>query len=283
MSFSADWLALREPADHRSRNGDLAAAVQAHFAGRGEVRVTDFGCGTGSNLRATCALLPAVQHWTLVDYDPALLAEARRVLARWAESANKPDGRLILTHRGKRIEVAFQQVDLNSDLDAALEPTPDLVTASALFDLISETWIRSFARKLAARRCAFYTVLTYDGRDEFAPPHAADHAVIAAFAAHQGGDKGFGPAAGPRGADVLASAFTEAGLAVREGDSPWRLGSGDAALARELLDGVANAVRETGRLSPAEIADWLAFRQAHLGDRDSLMLTGHRDTFAVPR
>lgn len=283
MSFSAEWLALREPVDHRSRNADVAEAVRRHFAGRGSVSVVDFGCGTGSNLRATFALLGDDQSWTLVDYDEALLAEARKALVHWADSSRTTDHGLALKKAGASILVRFSRHDLNTELDAALSPTPDLVTASALFDLISERWIKDFAHRLAARKCAFYTVLTYDGRDEFQPPHAADHAVIAAFAAHQGGDKGFGPAAGPQGADALSRAFSAAGYRVEEGDSPWRLGPADAALARDLLKGVASAVGETGRLSAPALKDWLDFRLARLGDAECLMLTGHRDTFATPK
>lgn len=283
MSFSAEWLALREPVDHRSRNAGLANAVRAHFAGRGDLRIVDFGCGTGSNLRATHALLPAVQHWTLVDYDAGLLAAARTALRGWADSADWSDDQLHLTKSGRSLHVGFRRIDLNADLDRALEPRPDLVTASALFDLISEGWIRSFAAKLAAQRCAFYTVLTYDGRDDFLPQHPADRAVVAAFAAHQAGDKGFGPAAGPRGADALASALSDAGFAVQEADSPWRLGAADSVLAQALIGGIAQAVRETEKLPPTVLADWAAFRQANLTVAESLVLTGHRDTFAVAR
>lgn len=283
MSFSAEWLALREPVDHRSRNRELAEAVRSHFAGRTAVSVVDLGCGTGSNLRATHLLLPYQQNWTLIDYDPALLDAARDRLAGWADSAEPAGNGMVLAKGAYRIAVHFRQVDLNANLAAALAPTPDLVTASALFDLISEGWITGFAEKLAALPTAFYTVLTYDGRDAFTPPHPTDHAVIAAFAAHQGGDKGFGPAAGPRGADALRDAFAGAGFTVREGDSPWRLGQPDRALAHDLLGGIANAVRESGRLAETEIAAWLDFRRAQLGERGSLVLTGHRDTFAVPR
>ena len=46
MGFSADWLALREPADHAARDGDLLAAA-AQVAG---AVIVDLGCGTGSTL-----------------------------------------------------------------------------------------------------------------------------------------------------------------------------------------------------------------------------------------
>ncbi len=57
MGFSADWLALREPADHRSRSAELLATLATRVEGRDTLRITDLGCGTGSNLRATAPAL----------------------------------------------------------------------------------------------------------------------------------------------------------------------------------------------------------------------------------
>ena len=84
--FSPDWLALREPVDHRSRDAGLAGQVAALFAQRTRVSVVDLGCGAGSNIRATYKLLPAEQRWMLVDYDARLLAVARERLTKWADS-----------------------------------------------------------------------------------------------------------------------------------------------------------------------------------------------------
>lgn len=281
MSFSAAWLALREPVDHASRNPDLARGVQAHFAGRAHIRVVDLGCGTGSNLRATSALLPVDQDWLLVDYDPALLAAARTALSGWADEARAEGEALRLAKSGATLTVRFRQADLTTDLSAVLGGRPDLVTASALFDLISEAWITRFAAEVGQAGAAFYTVLTYDGRDAFAPGHPLDAAVIAAFARHQEGDKGFGPAAGPKGADALATAFRQAGFLVREAESPWRIGPDHAALAGDLLKGIAQAVAETGAVSATALDDWLAFRLAARSGAGALLVTGHRDTFAV--
>ncbi|HKH34927.1 MAG TPA: hypothetical protein VKA80_12340, partial [Beijerinckiaceae bacterium] len=61
--FSADWLALREPADHRARNRELLAQLRARFAGQEAVTVVDLGSGTGSNLRACAPQLAPRQRW----------------------------------------------------------------------------------------------------------------------------------------------------------------------------------------------------------------------------
>ena len=274
--FSPEWLALREPVDHRSRDAALAACVAACFASADRVTVTDLGCGSGSNLRATWALLPAEQTWQLIDYDPRLLASARQRLLQWADTATESGDALALVKSGKRLHVRFRQADLTKELDAALGEAPDLVTASALFDLCSTTFIDRFAGAVAARRAAFYTVLTYNGVQTWTPPHAADTAMRDAFHAHQQTDKGFGTSAGPDAPKALAAAFKADGYKVEEGDSPWRLGAADHALVRDLAQGFAGAVAETARVDAATIADWRRV------DRTG-SIVGHTDTLAVPR
>jgi ubiquinone/menaquinone biosynthesis C-methylase UbiE len=273
--FSPEWLALREPSDHRSRDGFLAMALADALQARPLVRVVDLGCGTGSNIRATYAALGPEQHWTLVDYDPRLLAAARERLSAWADSVT-PDGeRLVLKKSGKTLVVGFRQANLVTDLDAALGREADLITASALFDLCSAEFIARFATAVAKRRAVFYTVLTYNGIQKWTPKHAHDGAMADAFHAHQMTDKGFGLSAGPDAPKALADAFAACGYTVREGDSPWQLGRSDQTLVDALVPGFAGAVSETGRVPAADVAAWLAV--ARHGSE-----VGHTDTLALP-
>lgn len=279
--FSPQWLALREPVDHRSRDAKLVQRVSAHFSGRSRVTVTDLGSGTGSNLRALAAFLPDEQHWTLFDNDPALLEEAALTLMRWAERAQAEGDTLHLTKGGKAMTVAFRLHDLAGDIEGAIERGCDLVTASALFDLTSALWMARFAKALAASGAAFYTTLTYDGRDSFTPSHAEDAAILHAFATHMQSDKGFGAATGPMASDILAGSLRQAGYTLERADSPWNLGPADAALTRELTAGMANAVMETGLMAAADIAAWLAFRHEKADQPGAAMETGHTDLFAT--
>lgn len=273
--FSPEWLALREPIDHRSRNGGLASSLSARFQQRSAVEVVDLGCGTGSNLRATAGLLPDTQSWTLVDLDERLLAAARQALMGWADTSKADGERLVLVKGSRQIAVHFRQADLNAGLDAALGGRPDLVTASALFDLCSPTFIKAFAREVAQRRAVFYTVLTYNGIQRWTPRQPSDSAMIAAFHAHQMTEKGFGPSAGPTAPAHLADAFRVSGYNVLEGDSPWLLGARDQALVAELASGFAGAVRDTGAVDAKAIDAWA--KVVHTGAE-----VGHTDTLAFP-
>jgi SAM-dependent methyltransferase len=273
--FDASWLDLREPADHRSRSEDLARMLTREFGTRRHVTVLDMGCGTGSNLRGTAPLLGNDQHWTMVDHDAALLDAARTRLSAWAERSERRGGELVLHKHGKRITVQLRRADLARDLDHICADRPQLVTASALFDLASADFISEVAAEVVRCRAAFYTVLTYNGRQRWTPKHDADAAMASAFRAHQTRDKGFGDAAGPMAPGLLLAAFDAAGYSVSEGDSAWRLEEGDEALVAELIPGFADAVRETGLVPAEKVASWL--KVARTG-----ALVGHTDTLALP-
>jgi len=264
--FAPEWLSLREPADHSAINAQVRAACVRAFAGRDLVRIVDLGCGTGSNLRSLAPVLRSRQHWTLVDYDNRLLEVAQR---RGAELASACD----------RLGVAYRQADLSSGAFTELIAGADLVTASALFDLVSVAVIDRLAADIAAVRSAFYTVLTYDGIAAFLPEHPADTAMREAFNKHQQSDKGFGPAAGPAATNALAAAFERHGYVVRRGKSPWVLDRSQSALRHELEHGWAAAVRETGLVPASSIDGWLAHRKSAAG---GITIIGHEDLLALP-
>lgn len=277
--FSTEWLALREPVDHRSRAPALQDRLrdvlrQRTGAGTRGLRVLDLGCGTGSNLRALAPLLPGGQHWTLVDHDPALLRAARETIAGWASRIIENGEQLTIDKSGRRIVIDFLQRDLARDFEALLASPPDLVTAAALFDLVSAQWIVQFCDRVQS---VFYTVLTYNGEERWTPPHVADADVLRAFHAHQTTDKGFGVAAGPGATQLLRDRLAARGFTVELAPSPWVLGAEDVPLMRALCDGSAGAVSETEMVPQSVLSGWL---QTHrLATRCEI---GHWDLLAVP-
>jgi hypothetical protein len=263
--FSAEWLALREPYDGRARNRDVLESVAAAALAAGNaVGVVDLACGTGSTLRALAPRLPPRQDWRLVDNDLSLLARA-------AGGKTVPG-----------VAVTRIPVDLMRDLEAALDGPVNLVTASALLDLVSAEWLDRLVTEVAARQVPFYAALNYDGRVAFDPADPLDSAVIAAVNLHQQTDKGFGRALGPRAAEAAIAAFEAAGYAVVHGRSDWYLLPRDRDIQRDMLAGWAGAARETGAVSLADAAAWLTRRRDFLAAGRSSMTVGHVDIFARP-
>jgi hypothetical protein len=276
--FSPDWLALRETVDHRSRDPALLSKLAARFADRKDILVVDLGAGAGSNLRAIVPMLPARQHWILLDHDPALLAAALKTIAQWADSSRAVANGLEASKSGKSLSIEFRQADLAAEPAAWGDTSPDLVTAAALLDLVSEPWIERFVVALTRARLPLYTALNHDGVAEWAPPHPIDHPMTTAFERHFGRDKGFGPSAGWRASKLMADQLALAGYKIERGRSDWRLGHADQKLIAMLAEGWANAAFETGEVPASAIAEWCAARKAE----GVSCLVRHDDFFASP-
>jgi hypothetical protein len=263
MSFGAAWLELREPYDLRARNSAVIDAVAAALAGRPAVTIADLACGTGSTFRALKPRIKTRQSWRLADNDLSLLARA--------PLSSPPD-----------IHVTTVPIDLNHDLEAALDGPIDLVTTSALLDLVSDDWLQRLAVETAARRLPVYVALSYDGRVEMMPDDATDKKIIAAVNKHQRTDKGFGPALGPDAAQKAVEQFERVGYSVVQGRSDWMFGPPDREIQTEILSGWAAAAREIGDVPLPEVLGWLTRRRDMVAAGRSSIRVGHVDFFATP-
>jgi hypothetical protein len=262
--FSADWLTMREPYDLNARNPVVLDGVAVFLEQLSPVRIVDLACGTGSTLRALSPHLTARQNWKLIDNDLGLLARATATpLAKYAT-------------------VTVVPLDLNRDLEAALDGPVDLVATSALLDLVSESWLDRLAVEIAARSIPLYAALSYDGRIGFTPPDPLDAAITAAVNAHQRIDKGFGPALGPVATTFAIARFEALGYSVVHGTSDWAMGPHDLYIQAELLAGWANAAQDIGALSLADITAWLKRRRDAVAEGRSSLLVGHVDFLATP-
>jgi hypothetical protein len=262
--FAAEWLALREPFDLRARNPHVLDAVCALLGSRPSVRISDFACGAGSTVRALHSRVAARQHWNLIDNDPRLLTIARNAVL------------------GGSSELDAIQLDLSNDLEAAFNIPADLITMSALLDLVSEAWLQELLRNVVARALPVYAALIYDGRIDLSPADPADDAVISAFNAHQGTDKGFGAALGPAAATAAIAGFESSGYKVVSGNSDWVIGTDHRTMQVELFEGWTRAAREMRTLEDAEVAGWLGRRTKLVSDGLSSTRVGHVDLLALP-
>jgi hypothetical protein len=173
-------------------------------------------------------------------------------------------------------------IDLNHDLEAALDGPVDLVTTSALLDLVSDQWLERLAVETAARRLPVYAALSYDGRIEMTPNDPTDKKIIAAVNMHQRTDKGFGPALGPAAAQKAVERFERVGYSVVQGPSDWMFAPPDPEIQIEILAGWAAAAREIGDVPLSEVVGWLTRRRDIVAAGRSSIRVGHVDFFATP-
>ncbi|MFT3802392.1 MAG: hypothetical protein QM766_14390 [Burkholderiaceae bacterium] len=263
--FSAEWLALREPADCRARSSpvaDLAAALAVTRGGR----IVDLGCGSGSLPRYLAPRLSVPCEWLLVDDTQPLLDEAMR------RCRDLPGVAALTTLRA----------DLAADLSFIGERPTALVAASALLDLVSDAWLARLVGACVAAGAPMMAMLNVDGRIDIDPPLPDDAPIIALFDEHQHGDKGFGPALGPTAAARAAERFRAAGYRVRTARSDWVLGADDAALIGPLLEGWNAAAGEIAPAESARIARWLTQRRQQLAAGRLSVRVGHEDLLAMP-
>jgi len=203
------------------------------------------------------------QSWRLVDNDLSLLARAPQ--------SSPPD-----------INVKIIPIDLNHDLEAALDGPVDLVTTSALLDLVSDEWLERLAVETAARRLPVYAALSYDGRIEMKPTDAADQKIIAAVNTHQRTDKGFGLALGPDAARAAVERFERVGYSVMHEPADWVFEPDDRDIQLETLSGWATAAREAGDMPLPDVVGWLTRRRGLVEAGRSSIRVGHVDLFARP-
>jgi hypothetical protein len=278
MSFSAEWLRLREPVDHRSRNKALLAKTATYLASKDEPVIYDLGAGASSNLRGTALSLGQRQRWVLVDYDPALLSASLEFLAAWADKSRPTAAGLEIEKSGKLIRVEVKRADLNANPAPWGDQKPDLVTSAALFDLVSESWIDRFCQALAKDKLPLYTTLVHDETAQWSPAHEADAKMTEAFERDFGKEKGFGPSAGNKAIGLMSNRLKKLGYNTELTGSPWRLNAEDHDLIVQLADGWANAVRDTKAVPEDVVGKWLAARKA----RGTTCIVGHKDLLAIP-
>lgn len=284
--FSGDWLTLREPVDHVARSRRLESRLTAWLARRRTeshpLQVLDLGCGHGSNLRHLAPRLSGAQHWHLVDLDGELLTRA---------GDNPP------SHPGLTYDCHQADLAELSNLDV---PSPDLVTASALFDLVSAEWIERLVDRCQQWQAAALLVLTVNGQRGFldqdgrpcqieevggTPAEQRDIRMQDLFNQHQRQAKGLGPALGPDAIVELERCFQAAGFQVLVAASDWQLKVDDemtSQLGPVLLDGWRKAALEVAPDEQALIDRWHADRCRELRAGTLGLRIGHSDLLALP-
>lgn len=253
------WLALREPADAAARAPELVRKLRAHLP-TGGLEVHDLGCGSGSMARWLAGRLGGPQRWVLYDRDDELLALA----------AADPPGRAA---DGTPVLVETRELDITR-LGPEELAGADLVTASALLDMMTAEELGRLVAACVTAGCPVLFTLSVVGRVHLAPADPLDRSVMDAFNAHQRRATGAGRLLGPDAGRAAVDAFRRLGHDVVVRPSPWRLGPDRSALAAEWLTGWLAAACEQ-RPELGEVAGAYARRRLAQASAGSLSVTVH--------
>lgn len=260
VPLTAEWLALREPADGRSRSRRLAVAA-ARMAQPPFV-VHDLGTATGSMQRWFAPFLPARQEWVLHDGSPAL--QSRVAVAAALEATRRP---------GAKID------------DLALLPRDALVgasivTASGLLDLVTLDEARAIVSACVAAGAPTLLTLTVTGRLRLEPLDPGDGVFESTFNEYERRANGDRQLLGDEAVPVVTALFRSAGWSVRIEDSPWRLDASDSELVQQWLDGrIAAAVEQRPALEEWAI-EYARTRARQLADGTLRIVVEHQDILA---
>jgi hypothetical protein len=268
LRAAPEWLALREPADAASRAIELVEHVRTYLPTGGGATMHDLGCGTGAMARWLAPLLTGRQHWVLYDRDAELLTRA---------AAYPPDAAL----DGAPVTIETRRRDITR-LHSAELAGADLITASALLDMLTADALDRLLATCAGVGCPVLISLSVTGRVEFMPSDPFDRYVTDAFNAHQRRTTGVGRLLGPDAIGATVDGFARRDFDVLVRPSPWRLGPGQSALAVEWFTGwLAAACEHRPELGTTAVS----YRRRRLGEAAAGRLSvtvHHEDLLARP-
>jgi trans-aconitate methyltransferase len=265
----SEWLRLREPADAEARSGDLVTEVRASLPTGRTVVVHDLGCGSGSMARWLARRLNGAQHWVMFDRDAELLALAAEDPPRLAAD-------------GAAVTIETHRRDITR-LDSGELADTDLITASALLDMMTADELDRLVGTCAEAECPVLIALSVTGRVELARSDPFDEVVTDAFNAHQRRDTAGGPLLGPDAVAAAAEGFRRRGLDVLVRTSPWSLGPEHAALTVEWFTGWLGAACEQRPELAAPAVAYARRRLAEAAAGELSVTVYHQDVLARHR
>ena len=267
IRVSREWLDLREPADSAARAHGLVEHLRRRLPTTG-LEIHDLACGSGSMGRWLAPLLPGPQVWIMHDRDADLLEVA----------AADPPGPAA---DGSPVTVETRPSDITrlspDDLSGA-----DLITASALLDLMTGDELAGLVGLCSAVGCPVLLTLSVAGRVHLAPADPLDRSVADAFDAHQRRMTPGGGLLGPGAASAVAEGFRRLGADVLVRPSPWRLGAADADLAAEWFTGWLDAACEQRAGLAAEAGAYGDRRLAQARAGRLAVTVDHADVLVLP-
>ena len=283
----ADWLRVREPADVAARSEALTRAIADTTVPGEPLRLLDLGTGTGSNIRYLAERFRRPQRWLGIDRSAVLLAALPERITSWAAASGyeawTDDRHCVVRGADFECDIETQQGDLGTLDDHRIFAGRHIVTASALLDLVSKSWLLALAAHCRVEGALALFAITYNGQFACTPADAEDEEVRGLMNQHQKRDKGLGgPAAGPDAGAVAEQCFVQEGYRVRRERSDWVLGPADRDVQRLLIDGWAGAATEMAPDREPAIARWRARRLAHVDAGRSRVVVGHDDLAAWP-
>lgn len=286
--FATDWLHERYRFDVAARNPKVEAACLQYLARHPNISIIDIGAGTGANFIYLSEKLPQSQQWALVELNPSLLKRARERLKIWAAAkgyaVREERQSLDFQRNEQHIHVQFLQGSF-LELPQLLQPEQyHLVTASAVFDLLSAQMLSKLIQTFHQNRLALLATLNYESM-AYLPTDAEDGHWIGLYEAHMQREQDFGRALGPECSDFLENGYAQLPTAqVIRAPSRWQIEPTDSFMHVHMLQFLEKSLLEMTSMghSGKGLDTWLQRKKAQLQARQLRLSVTHSDLFIAP-
>jgi hypothetical protein len=259
------WLAARVAADNAARAATVTTLlpdlinylIDPDVPDR-TVEIIDLGAGTGANQRWLAPRLPILQRWLHLDHNPMI-------------SRTEP-----LPAETVIIDASVEALD---ELLASSHAQRQLVTCSALLDVLTTDQIKAVCTAVVDNQVPAFFSLTVTGELTISPTHPHDQFLLSAFNDHQRRAGRAGPDASALTVDLLRAAD----FAVTTQQTPWHLtaDSASAFVDQMLAERLSAAVAQDPALD-VTATDWLELRRAQLAAGVLRIDLDHCDILGLP-
>ena len=284
IDFQVEWLEERFSFDTKARNKIIEQACITHFKDKERLNILDIGAGTGSNFQHLWNRFPQHQNWIFVELNPELAQVAKEKCIQLAKkqgfSIAEENKRLVFQKEKqyRSIQIlnqSFLELHQFLDLDKV-----DLITAGAVFDLLSSTMLDQFLNQLLEHQIALLATINYTGM-HFQHSSTTDQQFIQLYEAHMCRQQDFGRAIGPKFPEYLKAFSNAKSIPLLMGSSHWIIGPTDHKMHRFLLDYMEKGIGETLTDTKQKLSfqNWLTSKRNTLQQGQLELQVSHQDAF----
>ena len=284
------WLAHRFACDAQARHHEIEHKFLAFFEQhQTALKVVDVGSGTGANVRYYFDRIPHTQEWTLIGQSTQLLDEGVNSLSAFAQEndygwQHQSNNTFVLTDAEKTATIKLVSGSIEHIEQLADLPQADIVTANAVFDLLSFEQFDALVEKLAQHDVCLLATLNYY-ETSFLPFFKEDHRFLRWYHMHMKRPQPMGIAMGPDCSEEMLDLLAQHHMMIEQEGSQWHLKKCDSTMHRYLLHFIEHAIAELS-LSPEEKQDfdaWINKKKDLCRQRELEIIVDHSDIFAYPR
>lgn len=282
-----DWLEHRYASDVAARNPNIEKKFIEYFSGHDRMHIMDAGAGTGSNFRYFFEQLPDEQHWVLLEQDTSLIEACREKLVEFAREhdykVEEQADKITISTDQKLAQVEFLGGKLQDVKNLTNLEQLDVITANALFDLVSYEQFDTFVAEMACYQICLMATLNYY-ETSFFPLSAEDRLFIQHYHTHMTRPQDFGTAMGPNCSEEMLDLLVAHEMKYEQEGSQWHLKRYDTTMQHYILHFMENAIKDLN-LSDQEVhklENWIEEKKQMSREHQLEIIIDHSDIFAYP-